>query len=267
MRLISFETGPVTVELQVTERGAVRDLVAQVTGTALVGAEVETSAGRRDIPIEDSLFTVEGVPAGLLRLRLPHARRPRPRHQLGPRLTPPPSPGGRNPQASTTSSRQRAHRRRTIRSRTSEQRPAGLARTWPAGAGTLRPESHPCTHAAEPGAPTGRRRGVGRVRGCARSEAGRIPVDPARGSLPLALRVVRGIGFPPSGCGSARHRLSAGGLRSPAEGSGPAWGWSCGCSFSSSCIRPRSGPAGRRTQPRGCGCAGGTGTQGHESSS
>jgi hypothetical protein len=70
VRLISFETGPVTVELQVTERGAVRDLVAQVTGTALVGAEVETSAGRRDIPIEDSLFTVEDIPAGFLRLRL-----------------------------------------------------------------------------------------------------------------------------------------------------------------------------------------------------
>ena len=70
VRLISFETGPVTVELQVTERGAVRDLVAQVTGTALVGAEIETSAGRRDVPIEDSLFTVEDVPAGLLRLRL-----------------------------------------------------------------------------------------------------------------------------------------------------------------------------------------------------
>jgi hypothetical protein len=70
VRLISFETGPVTVEVQVTERGSVRDLVAQVTGTALVGAEVETSAGRRDIPIEDSLFTVEDVPAGFLRLRL-----------------------------------------------------------------------------------------------------------------------------------------------------------------------------------------------------
>ena len=70
VRLISFETGPVTVELQVTERGAVRDLVAQVTGTALVGAEVETSAGRRDIPLEDSLFTVEDIPAGYLRLRL-----------------------------------------------------------------------------------------------------------------------------------------------------------------------------------------------------
>jgi hypothetical protein len=70
VRLISFETGPVTVELQVTERGPARDLVAQVTGTAVVGAEVETSAGRRQVPVEDSLFAVDSVPAGLLRLRL-----------------------------------------------------------------------------------------------------------------------------------------------------------------------------------------------------
>jgi hypothetical protein len=70
VRLISFETGPVTVELQVTERGSARDLVAQVTGTALLGAEVETAAGRREVPIEDSLFTADDVPAGLLRLRL-----------------------------------------------------------------------------------------------------------------------------------------------------------------------------------------------------
>ncbi len=70
VRLISFETGPVTVELQVTERGAMRDLVAQVSGTAVIGAEVETSTGRRDVPVEDSLFTVDDVPSGLLRLRL-----------------------------------------------------------------------------------------------------------------------------------------------------------------------------------------------------
>jgi hypothetical protein len=70
VRLISFETGPVTVELQVTERGTLRDLVAQVSGTAVVGAEVETSSGRRDVPVEQSLFSAEDVPAGLLRLRL-----------------------------------------------------------------------------------------------------------------------------------------------------------------------------------------------------
>lgn len=70
VRLISFETGPVTVELQVTERGPARDLVAQVVGAVVVGAEVETATGRRPVPIEDSLFTLDGVPGGLLRLRL-----------------------------------------------------------------------------------------------------------------------------------------------------------------------------------------------------
>ena len=70
VRLISFETGPVTVELQVTERGGLRDLVAQVAGTAIARAEVETATGRSTVPVEDSLFTLDGAPAGLLRLRL-----------------------------------------------------------------------------------------------------------------------------------------------------------------------------------------------------
>jgi hypothetical protein len=70
VRLISFETGPVTVELQVTERGAARDLVAQVSGCGVVRAEVETATGRRSVTVSDSLFTLDGVPAGLLRLRL-----------------------------------------------------------------------------------------------------------------------------------------------------------------------------------------------------
>ena len=70
VRLISFETGPVTVELQVTERGGSRDLVAQVSGTEVVRAEVETAAARTAVPVEDSLFTLDGAPAGLLRLRL-----------------------------------------------------------------------------------------------------------------------------------------------------------------------------------------------------
>jgi hypothetical protein len=70
VRLISFETGAITVELQVTERGRARDLVAQISGAAVVGAEVETAAGRLAVPIEDSLFAADNVPAGLLRLRL-----------------------------------------------------------------------------------------------------------------------------------------------------------------------------------------------------
>ena len=70
VRLISFETGPVTVELQVTERGPARDLVAQVSGTGIARAEIDTSGGRQPVPVEDSLFTLDGVAAGLLRLRL-----------------------------------------------------------------------------------------------------------------------------------------------------------------------------------------------------
>lgn len=70
IRLISFETGPVTVELQVTERAGRRDLVAQVSGTVLARAEVETGGGRQQVAVEDSLFTLDGAPAGLLRLRL-----------------------------------------------------------------------------------------------------------------------------------------------------------------------------------------------------
>jgi hypothetical protein len=70
VRLISFETGPVAVELQVTERGDLRDLVAQIAGTTVAGAEVETPAGRLSSPVQDGLLTLDGVPAGLLRLRL-----------------------------------------------------------------------------------------------------------------------------------------------------------------------------------------------------
>jgi hypothetical protein len=70
VRLISFETGPVAVELQVTDRGQVRDLVAQIAGTTVPRAEVETPGGRRSAPVGDGLFTLEDVPAGLLRLRL-----------------------------------------------------------------------------------------------------------------------------------------------------------------------------------------------------
>ena len=70
VRLISFETGPVTVELQVTERGAVRDLVAEVSGTALASAEVETPGRRHPTVRDDSMISADAVPSGLLRLHL-----------------------------------------------------------------------------------------------------------------------------------------------------------------------------------------------------
>jgi len=69
-RLISFETGAVAVELQVTERGALRDLVAQVSGVDIGRAEVETPTSRYPTALEDSLVSVDGVPAGHMRLHL-----------------------------------------------------------------------------------------------------------------------------------------------------------------------------------------------------
>ena len=70
VRLISFETGLVTVELQVTERGTVRDLVAEVSGTALASAEVETPGLRHPTVRDDSMISADAVPSGLLRLHL-----------------------------------------------------------------------------------------------------------------------------------------------------------------------------------------------------
>jgi hypothetical protein len=70
VRLISFETGAVAVELQVTERGALRDLVAQVSGVDIGRAEVETPTSRYPTALEDSLVSVDGVPAGHMRLHL-----------------------------------------------------------------------------------------------------------------------------------------------------------------------------------------------------
>jgi len=70
VRLISFETGPVAVELQVTGRGAARDLVAQVSGAEVTSAEVETPGRRHPTVREDSVLSADGVPAGLLRLHL-----------------------------------------------------------------------------------------------------------------------------------------------------------------------------------------------------
>jgi hypothetical protein len=70
VRLISFETGVVAVELQVTQRGPVRDLVAQVSGTDVAVAEVETPGRRHDTALAEGVVTADGVPAGLLRLHV-----------------------------------------------------------------------------------------------------------------------------------------------------------------------------------------------------
>jgi hypothetical protein len=69
-RLISFETGQIAVELQVTERGPVRDLVAQISGVGIGSAEVQTPTFRYPAELEDSLISVDGVPAGHIRIHV-----------------------------------------------------------------------------------------------------------------------------------------------------------------------------------------------------
>jgi len=69
-RLISFETGQIAVELQVTERGIMRDLVAQISGVDIGSAEVETPSSRYPVELEDSVISVDGVPAGHLRIHV-----------------------------------------------------------------------------------------------------------------------------------------------------------------------------------------------------
>jgi hypothetical protein len=70
VRLISFETGPVAVELQVTQRGPMRDLVAQISGADVAVAQVETPGLRRDAALADGVMTADSVPGGLLRLHV-----------------------------------------------------------------------------------------------------------------------------------------------------------------------------------------------------
>lgn len=70
VRLISFETGLVAVELQVTQRGVVRDLVAQISGADVTVAEVETPGRQHDTTLTDGMVTADSVPAGLLRLHV-----------------------------------------------------------------------------------------------------------------------------------------------------------------------------------------------------
>jgi hypothetical protein len=47
-----------------------RDLVAQISGVDLGSAEVETPTSRYLTSLEDSLVSVDGVPAGHLRIHL-----------------------------------------------------------------------------------------------------------------------------------------------------------------------------------------------------
>lgn len=70
VRMLSFETPTLSIEVQVTEVDGLRSLLGQVSGAAGT-LDVETVSGRSTVPI-DALgrFSVSGVPTGTVRLHL-----------------------------------------------------------------------------------------------------------------------------------------------------------------------------------------------------
>lgn len=70
LRLLSFETSTVSVEVQVSETAGRRSLLGMVSG-ASGAVEVETAEGRRTVPLGPSgRFDVDDVPSGTVRLHL-----------------------------------------------------------------------------------------------------------------------------------------------------------------------------------------------------
>lgn len=70
IRMLSFEFQRLTVELQVTERDDLRDLVAHVSGVELATARLESESSRREVPVDDGVLVIDRVAAGLVRLHL-----------------------------------------------------------------------------------------------------------------------------------------------------------------------------------------------------
>jgi len=70
VRMLTFESGAVSVEVQVTDVDGLRSLLGLVSG-ASGPIEVETAVGRRSVPV-DSLgrFSIGQVPPGTVRLHL-----------------------------------------------------------------------------------------------------------------------------------------------------------------------------------------------------
>lgn len=75
VRLLVFETGEISVELQVELRGdrmAVRGLVTGATGDAVI----EVAGERHTAPVEDGWFAATGLPRGATRVRVSSTRGP-----------------------------------------------------------------------------------------------------------------------------------------------------------------------------------------------
>jgi hypothetical protein len=70
VRMLSFETGTISIEVQVTGVDGGRSLLGLVTGASGT-VEVETTAGRHAVPIDTlGRFAVMDVPQGAVRLHL-----------------------------------------------------------------------------------------------------------------------------------------------------------------------------------------------------
>ncbi len=78
-RLLSFEVGEVTVEMQISQNADRRDILAHISGADLAAAAIETSGAgtdpagvirQIDLPVDDGILIARGLPAGLLRLSL-----------------------------------------------------------------------------------------------------------------------------------------------------------------------------------------------------
>lgn len=70
VRMLSFEFNRLTVELQVTERDSVRDLVAHVSGVDLRSARLECEDSRHEVAVDEGVLVIDQINSGLVRLHL-----------------------------------------------------------------------------------------------------------------------------------------------------------------------------------------------------
>jgi hypothetical protein len=69
-RMLSFAGGGLQVDLEVTQRGAVTDVIGQLTGAPVAGCVLEYAGGRQPLsPDELGRFVATGIRPGPLRVR------------------------------------------------------------------------------------------------------------------------------------------------------------------------------------------------------